>query len=119
MEIVAPVNCLSVVHIGELQCLALGFGDGNPEIWIYRTDSWKGYGCSLSHTRSVTKLVQAHNLLISGSLDGSVCLHSLLPLKLLQSYQHTSAIEDIIYKNNMVYVFFKSSYFCEYELHVL
>jgi hypothetical protein len=92
MEIIAPISCLSVINIGDLQCLGVGFGEGNPEIWIYRSDNWRGYGSSLSHTRSVTKLVQADDLLISGSLDGSVCLHSLSPFTQLQSCPHISSV---------------------------
>jgi len=35
------------------------------------------YGSNLSHTRAVTKLIQNNALLLSGSNDGNVSIHSL------------------------------------------
>jgi hypothetical protein len=59
MSVMAPITTLAIIYINDLQCLAVGFGEASPEIWVYRTDNWKVHGCNLTHTRSVTKLLQA------------------------------------------------------------
>lgn len=100
----------------SLTSLAVGFGDASPQIWLFRSDNWGRYGCSLAHTRTVTRLVQAGEWLVSGSVDGNLCLHSLAPLRQLQSSPHISSVEDVIVKHRLVYVLLKCSSLCEYEL---
>ena len=116
MNVMAPIMSLSTLHIGDLRCLAVGFGDANPEIWVYRTDNWKVYGCTMSHMRGVTKLLQVREWMLSGSLDGNVCLYNTQPFSHLHSCPHISPIEDLLHKNNFVYVMLKCSSVCEYEL---
>jgi hypothetical protein len=73
-------------------CLALGFGDQNPEIRIYRTDNWQLYACTRSHTRSVTKIITARLWLLSGSIDGNLCIYNTDPFKNIHSCPHISSI---------------------------
>lgn len=116
MPVLAPITSLATIRIQDLNCLAVGFGDANPEIWIYRTDNWKIYGCSLNHTREITKIIQVKNWMFSGALDGNVCIYSIEPFFHNHTCPHISFIEDLIHKNNYVYVLLKCSSICEYEL---
>ena len=59
LNTLAPVMSLAILMVDDLRCLAVSFGDLNPEIWVYRTDNWKVHGCTNSHTRGVTKIIQA------------------------------------------------------------
>lgn len=59
MDVLAPISYLGVLQISDAKYLAIGFGDLNPSIWIYRTDNWQIHGCASSHTRAVTKIIQA------------------------------------------------------------
>jgi WD40 repeat protein len=92
MNVIAPIMSLSTVMVEDLRCLAIGLGDANPEIWVYRTDNWKIYACATAHTRGVTKLAQTKQWLISGSLDGNVCLYSLQPFEHFHTSPHISSI---------------------------
>lgn len=76
MDVVAPIQTIATLSINELRCLGFGFGDANPDIWIYRTDNWKVHGCNLTHTRGITKIIQVKDWIISGSLDGNVCIYN-------------------------------------------
>ncbi len=60
LDVIAPVTCLGIIRLGDLNCLAIGFGDQRPEIDIYRTDDWSKYGCNLAHTRRITKILQVN-----------------------------------------------------------
>lgn len=78
--------------------------------------NWSLCSQNITHTRQISKLTQYNQYLISGSVDGVVCLHSFLPIKTLCDYQHLSGIEDIIIKNNYAYLLQKCSTVCEYEI---
>lgn len=116
MDVLSSITCLGMVRLGDLNCLAIGFGDQRPEINIYRTDNWSKYGCNLAHTRSVSKIIQVNDLIFSGGIDGNICVYSSEPFKHLNSCPHISSIQDLICKNNLVYVLLKCSSLCEYEL---
>ena len=116
MNVIAPVMTLATLLIDDLRCLAIGFGDINPQIWIYRTDNWKVYGCTNAHTRGVTKIIQAKDWMLSGSLDGNVCLYNTQPFSHIHNCPHISSIEDLLHKNNYVYVLLKCSSVCQYQL---
>ena len=112
MSVLAPITSMTTMKTQNLNLLAFGFGDANPEIWIYRTDNWKLHGCNLSHTRAVTKIIQAKEWLLSGSVDGNVCIYSSQPFNQLHTCPHISSIEDLILKNNYIYVLLKCSSIC-------
>lgn len=40
LSVIAPIMSVASISIEGLRCLAVGFGDASPEIWIYRTDTW-------------------------------------------------------------------------------
>jgi hypothetical protein len=87
-----PVSTIGTFIIDDLLYLAIGFDDLNPEIWVYRTDNWQIYGCTRSHTRSVTKIIQAGRWMLSGSIDGNVCLYELNPFRNIHTCPHISSV---------------------------
>lgn len=92
LDNLAPVSCLGVIRMQDLTCLAVGFGDHKPEVTLYRSDNWRKAGCNLSHTRTVTKIVQAGNVILSGSLDGNVCVYTIEPFREISSCPHISSV---------------------------
>ena len=92
IEIPSQISTAIVFKEGNFRYLVLGFTDSDPSIVSYRLDSFSPTSLNVTHTKQITKLLQFNKLLISGSSDGTLCVHTFNPIKTVVSAPHISGI---------------------------